>query len=136
MFQDVWSLGVVLFDCLQTLEIGFLEEEEEKQRVNFRELSFEGRKAIIEEHIKDKAIQNIIVKMLSDIGQRPTASDLLKKEITVQLYSYILEEDTGISIEELSSKVEALPAFISGLTLSNKNNGVISMLSIMNLYQS
>jgi hypothetical protein len=42
---DIWSIGVVLFDCIQTLKMGYIGEG--NTQVDFRELSEDGRRVLI-----------------------------------------------------------------------------------------
>ena len=54
---DIWSLGIVIFDMLQTLKIGFSEESSENKSIDFKELSEDGRRVIIKETIHDNSLQ-------------------------------------------------------------------------------
>ena len=48
---DIWSLGVVLFEIMQSLRFGYMKEvmdfTKHASSVDFRELSEDGRKVII-----------------------------------------------------------------------------------------
>jgi hypothetical protein len=62
----VWSLGVAIFDLLQTLRLGFYDDPSDANQIDFRELSEEGRTVIIKETVQDIALQQLLCKMLSD----------------------------------------------------------------------
>ena len=62
----MWSLGVAIFDLLQTLRLGFFDDPSEAKQIDFRELSEEGRTVIIKETVQDIALQQLLCKMLSD----------------------------------------------------------------------
>jgi hypothetical protein len=62
----VWSLGIVIFDLLQTLRLGFFDDPSDAKQIDFRELSEEGRTVIIKETVRDTALQQLLSKMLSD----------------------------------------------------------------------
>ena len=69
----MWSLGVAIFDLLQTLRLGFYDDPSDAKQIDFRELSEEGRTVIIKETVQDTAQQILLCKMLSDGKSRPTA---------------------------------------------------------------
>lgn len=62
----MWSLGVAIFDLLQTLRLGFYDDSSDAKQIDFRELSEEGRTVIIKETVQDTALQQLLCKMLSD----------------------------------------------------------------------
>ncbi len=77
--SDIWSLGVVLFEAMQTLKMGYMKEAALEcggsQQIDFRELSEDGRKVIIKQTVDDDlTLSDLICLMLSDIDNRPTAT--------------------------------------------------------------
>ena len=52
----------------------------------------------------------------------------------MKFFGYLLDE-INTDLKELAKNDQALPAFISGLTIGNKNKAVLSFLSLMNLYK-
>ena len=71
--------------------------------------------------------------MLSDAQRRPSSSDLMKADISIRFYTYLLDEGQ-IDLNELTSDIAGIPTFTSGLTLANKDNAFISFLSLMSIY--
>lgn len=52
----------------------------------------------------------------------------------ILFFSYLIDEG-DIELRDIASDERALPAFISGLTIQNKNKSIISFLSLMNMYK-
>ena len=71
--------------------------------------------------------------MLSDKDKRPSAKELLAEPI-IQFFSYLIEEG-NVNLKELSNNEKAMPAFVSGLSITNKNKAIISFLSLMNMHK-
>jgi len=70
--------------------------------------------------------------MLEDEPRRPTAAKLLTSPI-VRFYRYLVDESEP-SIQDVANTEEALPAFLSGIKIANKNRAVIPFLALMNMY--
>lgn len=53
----------------------------------------------------------------------------------MQFFSYLLEEGEHDDLGILAKNELAIPAFISGITVNNKNKAIIAFLSLMNMYK-
>ncbi len=57
---DIWSLGVVIFEIMQTLRFGYMKEVMDFSKhtsfIDFRELSEDGRKVIVKQTVEDQAL--------------------------------------------------------------------------------
>mmetsp|Transcript_180 Transcript_180/g.195 ORF Transcript_180/g.195 Transcript_180/m.195 type:complete len:180 (+) Transcript_180:316-855(+) len=118
---------------MQTSEDNLDKYDKLLQKVNLREIPYEVRMAFVRERVQDVAYRELLSFMLQDHDKRPTAYDLLNYPI-LKFFSYLLDEGQS-DLKELSLNDKAIPAFVSGLSIANKNKAIISFLSLMNLHQ-
>lgn len=62
---DIWAFGIVIFQILIILQEG-TDYLDGLSKLNLRDLSYEGRVAVIREQIKDIAFRELLYKMLDD----------------------------------------------------------------------